>query len=388
MTIQALACDLTSTWRVRSARDMVLVDWNDAYAVSQGSIMLIPNPFDDEPAQARAKVGLTYAILILSNVVAWGWAGIAFFDRPTLLGTAFLAYTLGLRHAFDADHIAAIDNVVRKLKQEGKSPYSAGFFFSLGHSTVVIIACIVVAAAASTLNGRLGAVRDIGGIVGTVVSASFLLIIGIANLVILFGTWSVYRSFKRQANIAPENIDALLGGQGFLARLFRPMFRVVTRSQHMYPIGFLFGLGFDTATEIGMLGIAAVQAAQNMPLWTILVFPALFTAGMSLMDTTDSLLMTGAYGWAFVTPIRKLWYNLTITAASVGIALFVGSVEALDLIGRKLGLEGMLWRIVGTLNDNLAQFGFVIVGIFITTWIVSMAVYRLKNYETKPVEQP
>jgi high-affinity nickel-transport protein len=367
---------------------MVLVDWNDAYAVSQGSIMLIPNPFDDEPAQARAKVGLTYAILILSNVVAWGWAGIAFFDRPTLLGTAFLAYTLGLRHAFDADHIAAIDNVVRKLKQEGKSPYSAGFFFSLGHSTVVIIACIVVAAAASTLNGRLGAVRDIGGIVGTVVSASFLLIIGIANLVILFGTWSVYRSFKRQANIAPENIDALLGGQGFLARLFRPMFRVVTRSQHMYPIGFLFGLGFDTATEIGMLGIAAVQAAQNMPLWTILVFPALFTAGMSLMDTTDSLLMTGAYGWAFVTPIRKLWYNLTITAASVGIALFVGSVEALDLIGRKLGLEGMLWRIVGTLNDNLAQFGFVIVGIFITTWIVSMAVYRLKNYETKPVEQP
>ena len=345
------------------------------------------NPFDDQPVRGGAKVALTYALLILANVIAWGWASIAFLDRPALLGTAVLAYTLGLRHAFDADHIAAIDNVVRKLKQERKSPYSAGFFFSLGHSTVVIIACIAVAAAASALNGRLGEVRDVGGIVGTAVSASFLLIIGIANLVILSGTWSVYLNVKRQANIAPENIDVLLAGQGFLARLFRPMFRVVTRSRHMYPIGFLFGLGFDTATEIGMLGIAAVQAAQNMPLWTILVFPALFTAGMSLMDTTDSVLMTGAYGWAFITPIRKLWYNLTITAASVAIALFVGGVEALGLIGQKLGLEGILWRIVRGLNDNLAQFGFVIVGIFIATWVVSMAVYRIRGYEAKSVEQ-
>jgi len=348
--------------------------------------MPIPNPFDDEPSRAGAKVGLTYAILILSNVAAWGWAGIAFFDRPTLLGTAFLAYTLGLRHAFDADHIAAIDNVVRKLKQEGKSPYSAGFFFSLGHSTVVVIACIAVAAAAWTLNGRFGAVRKIGDIVGTAVSASFLLIIGIANLVILFATWSAYSAVKRKANIAAGELDALLAGQGFLARLFRPMFRIVTRSRHMYPIGFLFGLGFDTATEVSMLGIAAVQAAQNMPLWTILVFPALFTAGMSLMDTTDSVLMTGAYGWAFVTPIRKLWYNLTITAASVAIALFVGGVEALGLIGQKLSLEGTFWRFVSSLNDNLARFGFTVVGIFIATWIVSMVVYRLKGYETNTVE--
>ena len=349
--------------------------------------MPILNAFDDRPSRARAKVGVIFALLILSNIAAWGWAGIAFFDRPTLLGTAFLAYTLGLRHAFDADHIAAIDNVVRKLKQEGKSPYAAGFFFSLGHSTVVVIACIAVAAAAWTLNGRFGAVRYIGDIVGTAVSASFLLIIGIANLTTLFGTWSAYSVVKSKPSIAAEELDALLAGQGFLARLFRPMFRIVTRSRHMYPIGFLFGLGFDTATEVSMLGIAAVQAAQNMPLWTILVFPALFTAGMSLMDTTDSVLMTGAYGWAFVTPIRKLWYNLTITAASVAIALFVGGVEALGLIGQKLSLEGAFWRSVGSLNDNLAHFGFAVVGIFIATWIVSMAVYRIKGTGTKTVER-
>jgi high-affinity nickel-transport protein len=349
--------------------------------------MLMLNAFDDQPSRARAKVGLTFALLFLLNVAAWGWTAIAFFDRPTLLGTAFLAYTLGLRHAFDADHIAAIDNVVRKLKQEGKSPYSAGFFFSLGHSTVVVIACIAVAAAAWTLNGRFGAVRNIGDIVGTAVSASFLLIIGVANLITLFGTWSAYSDVKRKADIASEELDALLAGQGFLARLFRPMFRIVTRSRHMYPIGFLFGLGFDTATEVSMLGIAAVQAAQNMPLWTILVFPALFTAGMSLMDTTDSVLMTGVYGWAFVTPVRKLWYNLTITAASVAIALFVGGVEALGLIGQKLSLEGAFWRFVGGLNDNLARFGFAVVGIFLATWIVSMAVYRIKGTETKTVER-
>ena len=344
------------------------------------------NPFDDRPIWSGAKIALIYALLILANLVVWGWAGIAFIDHPALLGTAFLAYTLGLRHAFDADHIAAIDNVVRKLRQEGKSPHSAGFFFSLGHSTVVVLACIGVAVTASALSGRLAEVRDIGAVVGTSVSAAFLLVIGVANLVILTGIWKTYVSFKRGTRIATEELDALLAGQGFLARFFRPMFRIVTKSWHMYPIGFLFGLGFDTATEIAVLGIAATQAAQSMPLWTILVFPALFTAGMSLMDTTDSVLMTGAYGWAFVTPMRKLWYNLTITAASVAVALFIGGVEALGLIGQKLGSGGQFWRAVGNLNDSFARFGFAVVGIFVVTWIISMALYRPKTNDGTPIE--
>lgn len=344
---------------------------------------MVPNPFDDRPARAGAKVGMLYAMLVLANAAAWSWAAIAFASRPALMGMALLAYTFGLRHAFDADHIAAIDNVVRKLRQAERAPYSAGFFFSLGHSTIVVIASIAVAATSAALNGRFGAVQDIGGIIGTVVSATFLLIIGIANLVILFGIWSRYSSTRRGETGEAEHLDALLAGQGFLARLFRPMFQVVTRSWHMYPVGFLFGLGFDTATEVGVLGISAAQAAQNMSIWTILVFPALFTAGMSLMDTTDSVLMTGAYGWAFVTPIRKLWYNFTITAASVAVALFVGGVETLGLVGQKLGLDGVFWQIIGGLNDSLTQFGFAIVAIFIGTWIVSMAVYRTKR-DSKP----
>ena len=340
---------------------------------------MIPNPFDDQPAQANAKVRTIYAVVVSANVASWMWAGVTFANRPALMGMAVLAYTLGLRHAFDADHIAAIDNVVRKLRQAEKFPYSAGLFFSLGHSTVVVIASIVVTAAAGTFNVKLGDVQNVGGIVGTAVSAAFLLIIGAANVVILIGTWLAHSTARKGTTTAAADLDALLAGQGFLARLFRPMLQVVTRSWHMYPVGFLFGLGFDTATEIAILGIAAAQAAQYMPLWNILVFPALFTAGMSLMDTTDSVVMTGAYGWAFVTPARKLWYNLTITAASVGVALFVGGVETLGLVGHELGLGGIFWRHIGDLNSSLTQFGLATVCIFIVTWIASIVLYRVMH---------
>ncbi|MDE1992563.1 MAG: HoxN/HupN/NixA family nickel/cobalt transporter, partial [Rhizobiaceae bacterium] len=257
------------------------------------------------------------------NAGAWLWAWFAFSGRPALLGTALLAYMFGLRHAFDADHIAAIDNVVRKLMQQKRSPHAVGFFFSLGHSTIVVIASLFIAATSAAMQTQFDAFHDIGGIIGTSVSAVFLLAIGVANLFILKGIWSSFNRARRGERILDEHIDALLASGGALARLFRPMFDVVTRSWHMYPIGFLFGLGFDTATEIGLLGISAAQAAQGMSFWTILVCPALFTAGMSLMDTTDSILMTGAYRWAFVKPMRKLWYNLTITAASVVVAIFV-----------------------------------------------------------------
>src|ERR1035437_14245 len=348
---------------------------------------MLPNPFDDQPSRIKTKTAITYAVLITANVAAWTWALIAFVDRPILLGTAFLAYMFGLRHAFDADHIAAIDNVVRKLMQDGKSPYSAGFFFSLGHSTIVILASIAIAAAAAAMQGKLDAFHNIGGVIGTIVSALFLLVIGIANLLILKGIWSAFARARRGEKIIDEDLDALLAGRGLLARVFRPVFHAVSGEWHVEQIGILFGLAFDTATEIGVLGISATQAAQGMSFWTILVFPALFTAGMSFMDTTDSMLMTGSYGWAFVNPVRKLWYNLTITAASVVVAFFIGGIEALGLIGDKLGLKGRFWGVVGGLNDDLANVGFAVVGIFIASWIVSALVYRAKGFDKLQVGQ-
>ncbi len=342
---------------------------------------MLANPFDDQPSGMNAKAIAIYALLIAANIAAWIWALAAFSDRPTLLGTALLAYVFGLRHAFDVDHIASIDNVVRKLMQEGKAPYSVGFFFSLGHSTIVVLASIAIAATAAAMQGQLDKFHDIGGVIGTAVSALFLLIIGMANLFILKDIWAAFNRARRGEKVVEEDLDILLAGRGFMARVFRPSFSVVSRSWHMYPIGFLFGLGFDTATEIGLLGISAAQAAQGMSFWTILVFPALFTAGMALMDTTDSVLITRAYGLAFVNPIRKLWYNLTITAASVVVAIFIGGIEALGLIGDKLDLKDGIWAVIGDLNDNLANFGFVVVGIFLASWIVSTLVYRMKGYD-------
>ena len=342
---------------------------------------MLQNPFDDRPARLKTKVTVVYALLLAANIASWIWAWAAFRDEPALLGTAILAYMFGLRHAFDADHIAAIDNVVRKLMQEGKAPFSAGCYFSLGHSTVVVLASVVIATAAVAMRGRLETFHNVGGAIGSAVSTLFLLVVGIANLLILKSIWSTFTRARRGEQIVDEDLNTVLAGRGFFSRLFRSVFRIVSRSWHMYPIGFLFGLGFDTATEIGLLGISATQVAHGMSFWTVLVFPALFTAGMSLMDTTDSVLMTGVYGWAFVKPIRKLWYNLTITAASVAVALFIGSVEALGLIGEKLGLEGKFWDVIGSLNGNLMNFGLAIVGIFILSWIVSAAVYRAKGLD-------
>ncbi len=274
----------------------------------------------------RPRVIAFGVLLVAANVGTWAWALLAFRGYPLLLGTALLAYGLGLRHALDADHIAAIDNVTRKLMQQGQRPVGVGFFFSLGHSTVVVVASIAIAGTAAALHGRLATFRSAGGTIGTLVSASFLLAIAVMNCFILAATFRAFRRVRAGGAYVEEDLDALLSGGKFLARIFRPLFRMIRRSWHMYPLGFLFGLGFDTATEIGLLGISAAQASTGMPIWSILVFPALFTAGMSLVDTTDSVLMLGAYGWAFTKPIRKLYYNLTITAVSVVVALLVGGI--------------------------------------------------------------
>jgi high-affinity nickel-transport protein len=321
-----------------------------------------------------------FAGLLLANIAAWGWAWTAFADRPVLLGTAVLAWVFGLRHAVDADHIAAIDNVVRRQMQAGGRPMSIGLWFSLGHATVVVLASLVLVLTASALQGRLAYVQALGGVVGTAISALFLLAVALANLLILRGTW---RSFRRAHQGLPMVDEQVLAG-GVLARLLGPLLRAVTRPWQMYPVGFLFGLGFDTATEIGLLGIAASQAAQGLSPWQTMVFPALFTAGMALVDTTDSALMVGAYGWAFVDPLRKLWYNLTITAASVLVALLIGGIEALGLLADRLRLEGGIWRIITGLNDDLTIFGVAVIGVFVLCWVVSAAVYRLKGYGRVP----
>jgi nickel/cobalt transporter (NiCoT) family protein len=342
---------------------------------------------DDASTEQRAKIVAIYVLLLAVNVAAWTWAAIALADRPTLIGTAFLAYVLGLRHAVDADHIAAIDNVVRKLMQEGKRPVSVGLFFSLGHSLAITLAVAAIAATAFALEGRFQQFKMVGSIVGTGASAFFLLAIAAINLVILRGIWRSFRSARRGEPVADHELDHLLSGRGFLARIFRPLFRMVSRSWQMLPIGFLFGLGFDTATEISLFTVAASQVSGGMTLSTVMIFPALFTAGMTLVDTTDSVLMVGAYGWAFLNPIRKIWYNLTITAISVVVALMIGGIEALGLIAGKLGLEGAFWGSIGDLNQGLANFGYLVVGIFIASWAISYFIYRWQRLDQPLAER-
>jgi nickel/cobalt transporter (NiCoT) family protein len=339
--------------------------------------------FSDEGVNLRAKAIGIYVLLIAANIAAWLWALSAFRDYPILLGTATLAYTFGLRHAFDADHIAAIDNVTRKLMQEGKRPVAVGFFFSLGHSTIVVALSVAIAITATALQSKFDNFTSIGGVVGTLVSALFLFAIAIANILVLISIYRTFRTVKSGGRFVEEDLDLMLSSRGFMGRILRRFFHLIERSWHMYPLGVLFGLGFDTATEVGLLGISATQAAQSMSIWSILVFPALFTAGMSLMDTTDSILMLGAYGWAFIKPIRKLYYNLTITAVSVIVAVVVGGLEALNLIGDQLGLTdgGGFWGAIGAINDNFGILGYIIVGIFVLSWLISFIVYRAKGYD-------
>ena len=342
--------------------------------------------FNDAGSNLRGKVAGIYVLLLLFNAGAWLWAVLAFRHYPLLLGTAFLAYSFGLRHAVDADHIAAIDNVTRKLMQEGKRPVAVGLMFSLGHSTVVVLGSLAIAATALMLQQHVDHFRNIGGLIGTLVSSVFLLAIALANLIILRSVCATFARVRRGEPYEDEDLDLLLANRGFLARIFRPIFAMIRRSWHMYPLGVLFGLGFDTATEIGLLGISAAEASRGLPLVSILVFPALFAAGMSLIDTTDNVLMLGAYGWAYVKPIRKLYYNITITSVSVLVALIVGGIEALGLLGAQLHLQGSFWMLVGRLNDHFGVLGYCIIGIFALSWIVSIAIYKVRRFEEIEVE--
>ncbi len=328
----------------------------------------------------RGKVAGIYVFLAMANILLWGAAVLTFHAYPVLLGTCFLAYSFGLRHAVDADHIAAIDNVTRKLMQQGQRPVGVGFFFSLGHSTIVFGLSAAVAITAVAIKDRFDAIEHFGDIAGTLISAFFLLAIAVMNILILGAIFRTFRRVKAGGVYADEDLNILLAKRGFFGRMFRGLFRLVDHSWQMYPIGVLFGLGFDTATEVGLLGISAAEASKGLPIWSIMVFPALFTAGMALVDTTDSVLMLGAYGWAFAKPLRKLYYNITITSVSVLVALIVGSLETLGLVQGELNLSGPFWDPVAALNNHFGVLGYVIIGIFMLSWIVSVAFYKIKRY--------
>ncbi|MFM0347728.1 MULTISPECIES: HoxN/HupN/NixA family nickel/cobalt transporter [unclassified Paraburkholderia] len=329
-------------------------------------------------ASLRPRLFTLYAVLIAANLGAWAWALIAFRHYPLLLGTALLAYGFGLRHAVDADHIAAIDAVTRKLMQTGKRPLGVGLSFSLGHSTIVILATIGIAWTAHSLHGRFETFKALGGTIGTLVSASFLLVLAAVNLVILRDVWRRYRHVQRSGELPAQTPDSIAPA-GLLSRALRPLFRLVTKSWHMYPVGVLFGLGFDTATEIGLLAIAASEAGKGLPLYSILVFPALFTAGMTLVDSTDNVLMVHAYGWAMDDPKRKLYYNASITFVSAVVAIVIGGVEALGLLSDKLGLNGGVWDAVASMNERFGVLGYGIVAMFMACWIGSVLFHRWRR---------
>lgn len=329
----------------------------------------------------RSRVIRMYAFLLTFNLLAWALALAASLRYPILLPTALLAYTFGLRHAVDADHIAAIDNTTRKLMQDGQRPVGVGLFFSLGHSTVVVALSLVIAISAAFITD-IPTVREVGGLIGTAVSAAFLLIIGIINLVVLVDIYRMFRSVARGGAYSEETLEEFLAERGLLARILRPMLRMVRSSLHMYPLGILFGLGFDTASEVALLGLAATSGANHVPIVFMLVLPALFAAGMSLIDATDGVLMLGAYGWAYMKPIRKLYYNLNITLISVLIAFAIGGAEVLAIVADRLHLSGGVWDLVSGLDFGVVGIG--IIGLFVVSWSVSTLIYRWKGYDELP----
>jgi nickel/cobalt transporter (NiCoT) family protein len=300
---------------------------------------------------------------------------------PALTGLATLAYTFGLRHAFDADHIAAIDNTTRKLLQDGKRPLGTGFFFSLGHSTIVFSLTAGLAVAASTVHSQIPTLQAYGSTIGASVSGTFLLVIGLLNLLVLLEVVGVFRRMKR-GHYDEQDLERALLNQGFLSRfLLKRVGSKIDSSWKMYPLGVLFGLGFDTATEIGLLAVAAGVATHHVPFLAVISLPLVFAAGMSLMDTADGAFMSHAYGWAFSSPVRKVYYNISVTSLSVAVAWMVGAIELLQVMAAKLALHGPFWSALASLD--LGRLGFLVVGLFLATWLCSITVWKTRRVEQR-----
>lgn len=298
---------------------------------------------------------------------------------PIIIGLASLAYGFGLRHAVDADHIAAIDNTTRKLMHEGKKPVGVGLFFSLGHSTIVILLSAFVALSTAYVNTNLPAFKEIGSLVGISISSIFLIVIGIINLIAFLDILKVWRHVTKGKHVTKRHVQEHLETKGVLARIFRPALKAVSNSWHMYFVGFLFGLGFDTASEVGILSLSAISGGHGIQFWQIMLLPLVFTVGMALIDTLDGVLMLGAYGWAYINPVRKLYYNMNITLISVVIALFIGGIEALQIISDKTGWMGGLFGIVNSLD--IGNLGYIIILAFVLSWILSLLFYKYQRYD-------
>ena len=339
----------------------------------------------------RSILGMTAFILAL-HVVGWGvLAGIVApqdYQVSTTqvfgIGLGLTAYTLGMRHAFDADHIAAIDNTTRKLMTEGKRPVSVGFWFSLGHSSIVFGLVLLIALGVKAMAGQVGdessTLQQTTGVIGTAVSGTFLFIIGIINLVVLIGILKVFREM-RQGAFDEAALEEQLNNRGFMNRILSGATKAVTKPWHMYPVGLLFGLGFDTATEVGLLVLAGGAAAFSLPWYAVLTLPILFAAGMSMLDSIDGCFMNFAYGWAFSKPVRKVFYNITVTGLSVAVALIIGTIELISILTDKVGIaSGPLASIA---NLDLNHIGYIIVALFVLTWVVALAVWKYGHIEEK-----
>lgn len=328
----------------------------------------------------KTKIGVVLTLLVGANVLLWLLVWSISGKFTFLLATGWLAYGFGLRHAVDADHISAIDNTTRKLMQEGKRPVGVGFFFSLGHSTIVILLCAALALSTAYVQKHMPQWQELGGIVGTLVSALFLYVIGFINLIVLWNLLKTFRDIRRGKNPEDEQIADMLSQRGLLGRLFKPVLRMVRHSWQMYFVGFLFGLGFDTASEVGILALSARSGQTGVPFWVIMLLPLLFMVGMCLIDALDGILMLGAYGWAFIKPIRKVYYNFIITFLSVLVAFVVGTYELLQILEAQYAFKGRLWSLLDRLQfDNL---GYFIIGLFLVGWLVSVLVYKIKKYES------
>ncbi len=338
------------------------------------------------PAEWRRAFGMSATVVGL-HVLGWGLLIVVILPQHLKalgIGIAITAYTLGLRHAFDADHISAIDNTTRKFMAEGKRPLSVGFWFSLGHSTVVFALAVGLTLAAKAVFraavNQHSALQGFGGVFGTLVSGSFLYLIAILNLVVLVGIVKVFLGMRR-GQFAEEELEQQLQSRGMMYRFFGRLMKTIRSPWQMYPVGVLFGLGFDTATEIALLvGVAAVTTA-GLPWYAVLCLPVLFAAGMSLLDTLDGSFMNFAYGWAFAKPVRKVYYNITITGLSVAVALLIGTIEILALLGNEFKLKGGFWHAARFFNIN--QAGFIIVGLFVGTWLVALLIWHFGQVERR-----
>ncbi|HEY1591372.1 MAG TPA: HoxN/HupN/NixA family nickel/cobalt transporter [Solirubrobacteraceae bacterium] len=332
-----------------------------------------------DPAERRSLTSLTGAVAGL-HVVGITLVIVYTPRYPVLGGLAVLAYTFGLRHAFDADHISAIDNTTRKLLSEGKRPLGAGFFFSLGHSTIVFVLSLGLAIAAGAVHSALPTLQFYGGTIGAAVSGLFLLAIGALNLVVLNGIVAVGREL-RAGRYDEQVLEEQLQQRGLMCRFFARPLRLVRSSRDMYPIGILFGLGFDTATEVGLLALTAGAATGKVAPLALISLPILFAAGMSLMDTADGVFMTKAYLWAFSSPVRKLYYNITVTSLSVFVALLIGTIELTQVLSAKLGLTGGFWSWLHGLD--FGTLGYAIVALFALTWLVALAIWKWRRIEQR-----